>query len=153
RPVLTEVYYPSTAEAVAGLPRDTVRVLGIDLLTTPSSRDVGLAPGRFPLVLFSHGNGGIRFQSFFFAAHLASHGFIVATPDHHGNTFVDALLGVVDPASAANRPRDLSFLIDEFESFDVEPGNFLAGGIDPARIGVSGHSFGGYTAFAIAGGG
>ena len=44
---------------------------------TPSYRDVAVADGRFPLVLFSHGNGGIRFQSFFFAAHLASHGYVV----------------------------------------------------------------------------
>jgi predicted dienelactone hydrolase len=152
RPVTVEVYYPSTAAAVAGVPKDIVNVLGIDIVATPAFRDVARAPGTFPLVLFSHGNNGVRFQSFFFAAHLASHGFIVATPDHHGNTFVDTLLDVVDSASAANRPLDLSFLIDEFEDFNVETGNFLEGAIDPARIGVSGHSFGGYTAFAIAGG-
>jgi predicted dienelactone hydrolase len=152
RPVTVEVYYPSTAAATAGVAKDVVNVLGIDIVATPAFRDVARAPGTFPLVLFSHGNNGIRFQSFFFAAHLASHGFIVATPDHHGNTFVDTILGVVDAASAANRPLDLSFLIDEFEDFNVATGNFFEGAIDPARIGVSGHSFGGYTAFAIAGG-
>jgi len=152
RPVTTEVYYPSTAAAIAGVPRDVVQVLGIDIAATPAYRDVDRAAGTFPLVLFSHGNDGIRFQSFFFAAHLASHGFIVATPDHHGNTFVDSLLGVVDPNVAVNRPLDISFLIDQLLAFDGEPGNFFANAIDPARIGMSGHSFGGYTTFAVAGG-
>lgn len=152
RPVTVEVYYPSTATAVAGVPEDVVEVLGIDIVATPAFRDVDRAPGTFPLVLFSHGNNGIRFQSFFFAAHLASHGFVVVAPDHHGNTFVDTLLGVVDPQMTANRPLDLSFLIDQFLAFAAEPGNFFAGAIDPAKVGVSGHSFGGYTTFAVAGG-
>ena len=152
RPVTVEVYYPSTADAVAGVAEDVVKVLGIDIVATPAFRDVARAPGSFPLILFSHGNNGIRFQSFFFAAHLASHGFVVVCPDHHGNTFVDSLLGIVDPQSVANRPRDLSFLIDQFLAFNTETGNFFRGALDPARIGVSGHSFGGYTTFAIAGG-
>jgi predicted dienelactone hydrolase len=152
RPLTVEVYYPSTEAGVAGLPMDVVRVIGIDLATTPAFRDAPIAPGSFPLVLFSHGNGGIRFQSFFFGAHLASHGFVVASPDHHGNTFVDSLLDVEDPDSATNRPLDMSFLIDEFTAFAAEAGGFFEGAIDLDEIGMSGHSFGGYTAFALAGG-
>ncbi len=152
RPVTVEVYYPSTAAAVAGVPRDVISVLGIPIVETPSFRDVALAPGPLPLVLFSHGNGGIRFQSFFFAAHLASHGYLVVSPDHHGNTFVDALRGVVDASAAVNRPLDLSFLIDRFAAFSAEPGTPFTGAVDTTRIGASGHSFGGYTVFALAGG-
>jgi predicted dienelactone hydrolase len=152
RPVLTEVYYPSTAAAVAGLPRDVVTIFGIPIVATPASRDVARAPGAFPLVVFSHGNNGLRIQSFFFAAHLASHGFVVATPDHHGNTFLDSLAGVVDPDPARNRPRDMRFLIDEMLAASATPGDRFEGAVDGARIGASGHSFGGYTAFALAGG-
>jgi predicted dienelactone hydrolase len=152
RPVTVELYYPSTEAAIAGVPRDVVRIQNLDIVSTPAYRDVPLAPGTFPLVVFSHGNSGIRFQSFFFAAHLASHGYVVATPDHHGNTFLDLLAGLVDAQSAVNRPRDVSFLIDTLLAFNAEPGNFLAGAVDPERIGMSGHSFGGYTTFAIAGG-
>ncbi len=152
RPVLTEVYYPSTAAAVAGVPRDVAEVLGIPVVETPAYRDVALAAGTYPMVVFSHGNGGLRIQSFFFAAHLASHGYIVVSPDHHGNTFVDGLAGIVDPNVATNRPLDMSFLIDEFLAFNAEPGNVFQGSIDPARIGASGHSFGGFTAFELAGG-
>jgi predicted dienelactone hydrolase len=152
RPVLTEVYYPSTAAAVTGVPRDVVRVFNIPITETPAYRDVARAAGTFPVVVFSHGNGGIRFQSFFFAAHLASHGFIVATPDHHGNTFVDGFGGITDPAVAINRPLDMSFLIDELLALDATAGHLLEDAVDADRIGASGHSFGGYTTFTLAGG-
>jgi predicted dienelactone hydrolase len=151
RPVLTEVYYPSTSAAIAGVPRDVVTVLDIPIVATPAYRDVAIAPGPFPLVLFSHGNFGIRFQSFFFAAHLASHGYVVVTPDHHGNTFVDQLVGIVDPSVGANRPRDLSFLIDQFLAFNGEAGNRFQDAILPEAIGASGHSFGGFTVLTLAG--
>jgi predicted dienelactone hydrolase len=151
RPVTTEVYYPSTDAAVAGLPRDVVTILGVPITETPAYRDVDVAPGTFPLVVFSHGNGGIRIQSFFFAAHLASHGYVVASPDHHGNTFLDVGAGVIDPASAANRPRDMSFVIDEMLALTADAGSFLPGAIDPETIGASGHSFGGFTTFALVG--
>jgi predicted dienelactone hydrolase len=152
RPLLTEIYYPSTDAAIAGVPRDVASVLDIPVAETPAYRDVAIAEGAFPLILFSHGNNGIRFQSFFFAAHLASHGFVVAAPDHHGNTFLDALSGNEDAESGVNRPLDMSFLIDQLIALSETQGGFLEGAIDPDRIGASGHSFGGYTSFALAGG-
>ncbi len=151
RPVTTEVYYPSTPAAVAGLSGDVVQVFGIDVVETPAFRDVAVADGRFPLVLFSHGNNGVRFQSFYFSAHLASHGYVVVAPDHHGNTFVDTLQGTVDAESRVNRPLDMSFLIDTMTALDAEPGGRFEGAIDEDAVGASGHSFGGYTTWALAG--
>jgi len=151
RPVVTEVYYPSTDAAIADVPRDVITLFNLPIVATPAYRDVAIAPGPFPVVLFSHGNGGIRFQSFFFAAHLASHGYVVVTPDHHGNTFLDIAAGIVDPQVAVNRSLDLSFLIDQFLAFNAETGNRFNNGIIPDAIGASGHSFGGFTVFALAG--
>lgn len=51
------------------------------------------APGPFPLVVYSHGNGGLRYVSAFLTEHLASHGFIVVAPDHVGNTAIDSFAG------------------------------------------------------------
>jgi predicted dienelactone hydrolase len=83
--VLTvEAYYPSTVEAVAGVPRDIVHVFDIELFPTPAYRDVARAPGSFPLVVYSHGSGGIRFENLALAVHLASHGYIVVAADHPG---------------------------------------------------------------------
>ncbi len=153
RPVKVELWYPSTAAAVAGMDRYIV-TLGVDIARTPTYRDVAIAPGPFPLVLFSHGNAGIRFQSIFLAAQLASHGYIVASPDHYGNTFLDIGQGIVDPleSSAINRPLDMTFLLNELTTKNATPGDFLAGAIDLDKVGMSGHSFGGYTTFALAGG-
>jgi predicted dienelactone hydrolase len=150
RPVVTEVFYPTTDDAIAGVPRDVVSVLGVPITEVPAYREVARADGRFPLVVFSHGNNGIRIQSLFLYIHLASHGYVVATPDHHGNTFVDTLLGVVDATSFDHRPRDMSYLIDQLLLLDGAPGGLLSGSIDADRIGASGHSFGGYTSFALA---
>jgi predicted dienelactone hydrolase len=152
RPVTVELWYPSTAAAVAGHERYVVNLFGFDVARTPTYRDVARAAGPFPLVLFSHGNAGIRFQSIFLAAHLASHGYVVASPDHHGNTFLDIGAGIVDAQSAANRPLDMEFLLDELLARNATSGDFLDGAIDPARLGMSGHSFGGYTTLALAAG-
>ena len=101
--------------------------------------------GSFPLVVFSHGYGGERRQSTFFYTHLASHGYVVAAMDHVGNTTVDMLSGQSANDSELinsfmeSRPVDASFLIDQM----------LAGAsgldIDEDRVGMSGHSFGGWT--------
>src|SRR4051812_18105356 len=41
-----------------------------------------VAPGRFALVVLSHGHGGTRLGHHDLAAALASHGFVVASVDH-----------------------------------------------------------------------
>jgi predicted dienelactone hydrolase len=79
RPLVTEVWYPADAQA-AGAPEDP-RFGGV--------RDAAPARGRFPLLVFSHGfsNGqGARGAYPAYARHLASHGFIVAAPDHPNDT-------------------------------------------------------------------
>src|SRR5439155_1697759 len=56
------------------------------------------------------------------------------------------------PQGAMNRPLDLRFVTDRMLAFDAAPGNFFADLIDAARIAATGHSFGGFTDFLIAGG-
>jgi predicted dienelactone hydrolase len=108
--------------------------------------------GPYPVVLFSHGNGGMRTQSVYLTEYLASHGFVVAAPDHVGNTLAEQVNGAgLVPAEAARvRPLDISRTLDAL--LDASTGDaLLAGAADPARVGVAGHSFGGYTAFRLAG--
>jgi predicted dienelactone hydrolase len=107
-------------------------------------------PIRSPVVLFSHGFAGTRLQSKFLCTHLASHGYIVASPDHKGNTFLD--LNVLKMSnSAKDRPHDLRVVLDKLIQESHDPASSLFGRVEERRCAAVGHSFGGYTALALAG--
>jgi predicted dienelactone hydrolase len=92
------------------------------------------------VVLYSHGHQGYAEASSFLAEHLASHGYVVAAPDHTGNTTFDG--ADRETEIYLRRPRDLSAALDALpDELDV----------DADAAVVTGHSFGGYTALALAG--
>lgn len=147
RSLLTEIYYPSTPEATAGLPLDLLRFDGIDLFLTPTHRDAARASGAFPLVVYSHAAGGIRFENAIKLASLASHGFVVVSPERPGN---DLERPFADSEAFENGPSDLRLVIDEVLARNEAAGDLLEGAIDPERIGGMGWSFGGYAIAALA---
>ena len=107
----------------------------------------------YPLVLFSHGFRGTAVQSITFTEYLASHGYVVAAMDHAGNTLTDFFSNDETVANVAlERPRDVVYTYDQMALFAPPGEALLSGMIDLARVGVSGHSFGGYTTLVVAGG-
>lgn len=110
------------------------------------SMNAVLKKGEFPLVLISHGSGGGHLLYRTLAHHLARNGFIVGMPEHpFNNRNNNSLEGTVE--NLINRPRHLNIAINWF--FDSERfGNCLK----PDSVSIIGHSMGGYTALAIAGG-
>lgn len=54
-------------------------------------------------------------------------------------------------AGMSDRPADITFAIDQVLQLDKTAGSKLSGRVDADKIAVAGHSFGGYTAMAIAG--
>jgi len=155
-----EVWYPATG-AYAGQDtvdptRDRYELLpGFPPVTQDAVRDAAPRPGTYPLVVFSHGYGGHRRQTTFLCTHLASHGYVVAALDHTGNTVLEAMQDMLatqsgdavrDPQDVLRtfveaRPKDASFLIDQV----LAGAGGVADLVDPARIGIAGHSFGGWT--------
>lgn len=107
------------------------------------------AGGPYPLIVFSHGLGGAKYQSLYYVEHLASWGFVVIAADHPGSTFggitADSVL-----ENFALRPNDVLRQITYAETLTA-PGGLLAGLIDLNRVAVTGHSFGGYTAISAGG--
>lgn len=147
RTLTVEVWYPAAAE---GEPTPYEIIPGVEFDSELSTVDAEPSPeGPFPVVVFSHGSGGIRQQTATIVETVASHGFVVVAADHAGNTAIDQLTGTeTDRATTAlNRVGDVRFLIDQ-----VEQGALAADVADVERLAVMGHSFGGFTSLAIAGG-
>lgn len=112
-----------------------------------------------PLVVISHGFGADRTFLAYLARHLASYGLTVVALEHPGSNynFVSqaSLSGNPRDLIPANefidRPRDISFLLDELTQLNQQPGS-LSGKLNTQQVSIIGHSLGGYTALALAGG-
>ncbi|MGK7942062.1 MAG: alpha/beta hydrolase [Crocosphaera sp.] len=111
--------------------------------------------GKTPVIIFSHGLASRPEDFEDDAKQLASYGYLVALPQHPGSDFnqlQEMLQGfsreIVKVDEFINRPLDVSFVIDELERVN---GREFGGRLDLNNVGVMGHSFGGYTALAVAG--
>ena len=111
-----------------------------------ATRDAPVGDGRYGLVLLSHGTGGGRLNHRETAIRLAEGGYIVAAPEHAGDSWRDGRFSGTSE-NWRRRPRQLSAVLDRVLG-DAELGPH----IDPARIGAVGHSAGGYSVLALIGG-
>lgn len=110
------------------------------------ARDAPPVGESLPLVILSHGNSGTPWAYRDLAKHLVRSGFVVALPEHRGNSRNDnSLSGTA--ANLENRPRHISLAIDA-----IFAGPAMNHHLAPERVSVIGHSIGGYTALAVAGG-
>ena len=101
--------------------------------------------GPLPVAVFSHGHQGYAENSGFLMEHLASHGWVVAAPDHTGNTTFDG--GDRETSIYYQRPADITAVLDALLAGEVDGVPSVS---EPA--GLMGHSFGGYTSYSLAGG-
>ena len=149
RTLRVEVWYP--ADVTAEAEPTVYGLLGpIGPTSAIAREDAAPAPGPHPLLIFSHGYGGIALQSTELMEALASHGFVVAAPEHTGN----AQSSPTDDfdTAAANRVPDVALVIDRMRARGARAGDLLEGSLDAGGVGVLGHSFGGMTAMGSAAG-
>ena len=109
-------------------------------------QDAPAAPdGKRPLVVFSHGAGGNASSYAWFGQYLAERGYVVAMAYHYrANTFDSSAAYVRN--RLWRRPLDLSLIVTHILN---DPA--WASRIDANRIGVAGHSQGGFTALWMGG--
>lgn len=124
---------------------------------------------KWPLLIFSHGFGGCAKQSKFLMEYLSDHGYVVVAPDHAdancrarlgGGRFLEMRSG-----SSAGRPekpfRNPDEWTDKTEADRRDDVLFALSSllddrmyknyVDTDRMGLIGHSLGGYTVLGMAG--
>ena len=129
-------------------------------------------PGGYPVVIFSHGAGLSKDRYGYLGRFWAENGYVVIHVTHLDDGYIrikDGMLlvsgsyasgswvpdtkaaedAVVD-SQRVNRPLDISFIIDSL-SVIAKAVPELGERMDRTRIGVAGHSYGAYTAIAVAG--
>ena len=124
---------------------------------------------KFPVIIFSHGIGGLKTQNTTQMEEMASHGYVVFSCDHAydagvsifpGERIIFGKTAIPDDltkeekwnmrrAQLDYRAADIQFMLDE-----MARGNFLSvalkNSLDLEHIGVFGHSFGGGTSIVVA---
>ena len=113
-------------------------------------RGVPTAPGRYPLVVFSHGYAGFRDQSTFLTARLASWGFIVAAPDHYSRDLTEVLGGPTGATAKTTDVQDLKATIALMRAQNASGTSPFYRHVDLSLIGAVGHSAGGAAVEALA---
>ncbi len=190
RELVVQVFYPALpdSETVAGMIHPDWPVIGPEL-----SRSVGLpswflshlrytethtyegltvAPGTFPVVIYSHGWQGYRSLALNQIENLVSNGYVVIAPDHTysavATVFEDgdlvrywpeAIPGgedvnpeIYDEAAALlveTHSNDLVGIVNALEEGDAGPFGQVTGSIDMTRIGMYGHGVGGGAAVSV----
>ncbi len=175
RTLVTEIWYPAVDASLEKKPNQFVqfyrgpaglltfslalKAFGGDMMEVNKNfknvarRNAEFRKGNYPLLVFSHGNGGFRHQNVFQCEYLASHGYIVVACDHTGNAAMTELPDQIviynketrKSKFSDERPNDISFLIHHLIKMGKSNNHFLKGGIKENQCGILGHSFGGYT--------
>ncbi|HEU4425869.1 MAG TPA: chlorophyllase [Pilimelia sp.] len=129
RPLRVTIWYPAAGPAGNGI-----------------RREAPAADGRFPIVVFSHGLGGLPGDYERLLRRWAAAGFAVAAPAYPHTSRGTASFRVLD---VINQPADASYVLTQVLALDGKAGDPLRGRLDAGRVGAAGHSAGGITTLGM----
>lgn len=143
KPAHFALYYPTP---------DAARVIPMG----PFPQNVAINGAPTPtvkgLIVISHGTASTETGFATLAQSLARNGYLVASVEHVGDTWQDQSMRATPGRYFAERPRQASRVIDTLLA-DPQWNTRIANGVDARPlIGALGHSAGGYTVLALAGG-
>lgn len=139
-----EIWYPADAKPAGDGAGDA-----------REARDAPPRPGRRLLIIYSHHSFGHRRKATFLCTHLASHGYVVAAADHT-EVVTPELAGRPGETGGERAARISAIIGSRVPDVRLIASQLLerapAGtDLDAARIGLAGHSLGGWTVLAAAG--
>lgn len=130
------------ADYVASAPATCIRAQTRSAAAPPAATSAT----PWPALVFSHCHGCVRFDVAEIAERLASHGIVVAAPDHLEDTLWDPTLAGLNADYLAVRVSDVSSVLDRLlDATASEIPADLRGHVDATRVGVMGHSYGAIT--------
>jgi predicted dienelactone hydrolase len=118
--------------------------------------------GAAHVVLFSHGLGGSRAGSKFLGEHWAARGYVAVFLQHPGSdesvwrnqplaARPAAMRKAADGPNFMLRAKDVPAVLDQLAKWNQASDHALAGRMNLAQVGMSGHSFGAVTTQAVSG--
>jgi pimeloyl-ACP methyl ester carboxylesterase len=166
-----EVFAPAIASYIH-MPAFFLDHLALVKMPAYKNAEVAQTYAGFPIILFSHGWNGFNAQNTGQALELASHGFLVVGVQH---TYGAVVTVFEDGTIARNNPSalpsgapdneydmaarkladqwagDMGFTLDFLQQQNIDPKSPFFNSLNPARVGVYGHSTGGGAAIQFCG--
>ena len=143
QPAHFALYYPTP---------DAARVIPMGPFPQTVAINGAPAPTVKGLIVISHGTASTETGLATLAQALARNGYLVASVEHVGDTWQDQSMRATPVRYFAERPRQASRVIDTLLADPLWRARIANGADGQPLIGALGHSAGGYTVLALAGG-
>jgi hypothetical protein len=93
RPLTTIIWYPAASGSKLKAPDFGAPQIQKYFVSYPLAADAAISAERqkYPLVVLSHGNTSLALSLDWLGYYLASHGYVVAAVNHHGNTAAEQM--------------------------------------------------------------
>uniref|UniRef100_A0A7S4LQ75 1-alkyl-2-acetylglycerophosphocholine esterase n=1 Tax=Oxyrrhis marina TaxID=2969 RepID=A0A7S4LQ75_OXYMA len=160
RSITVEAWYPAKPGSDAGQdpwgydirvhtpPKQRAKLANVSNVTYQACgcyRDLPVADGVFPVVVYIHGTAAFRTESLHQQTHWASRGFVVVAADHPGIQLYDLLnvVNLVIPPKTDQAGDARGVLKGLATPGGIAGFKSLEGHMDMERVGITGHSAGG----------